>query len=35
MIKKSMASILIILIFIHSVGCYSYKQIKKDDLKEP
>ena len=30
MIKKSIASILIILILINSIGCYSYSQINKE-----
>lgn len=34
MIKKSIASILIILILINSIGCYSYSQIKKEDSEE-
>jgi hypothetical protein len=32
MIKKSIASILIILIFINSIGCTSYNAVKKDDI---
>ena len=34
MIKKSIASILIILILINSIGCYSYNQIKKEDTEK-
>jgi hypothetical protein len=34
MIKKSIASVLILLILINSVGCYSYSQIKKGDIFE-
>ncbi len=33
MIKKSIASILIILILINGMGCYFYNQIKKEDTK--
>jgi len=34
MIKKSIASILILLIFINSIGCFSYKPIGIDDKNE-
>ena len=34
MIKKSIASILIVLIFINSIGCTSYRDIKKEDKNE-
>ena len=34
MIKKSIVSILTILILIHSIGCYSYSQFKKEDIIE-
>ena len=34
MIKKSIASVLIILILINSIGCYSYSQIKKEDTEK-
>jgi hypothetical protein len=34
MIKKHIASILIILILINSIGCYSYNQIKIGNTKE-
>ncbi len=34
MIKKSIASILIILILINSIGCYSYSQINKEDAEK-
>ena len=34
MIKKCIASILIILILINSIGCYSYNQIKKEDTEK-
>jgi len=34
MIKKSIASILIFLILINSIGCYSYNQIMKEDTKK-
>ena len=34
MIKRSIASILIILIFINSIGCMSYEQIRTDDKNE-
>ena len=32
MIKKCIASILIILIFINSIGCSSYNAVRKDDI---
>ena len=34
MIKKSIISVLIILIFIQSFGCYTYSQIEKENTKE-
>ena len=34
MIKKSIASILILLIFINSIGCHTYNQIKKEDTEK-
>ena len=34
MIRKGIASILIILILINSIGCYSYNQIKKENTGE-
>jgi hypothetical protein len=34
MIKKGIASILIILILINSIGCYSYQQIKKEEIEK-
>ena len=34
MIKKSIAYILIFLIFINSIGCTSYKQIRMDDKEK-
>ena len=34
MIKKSIVSILIILILINSIGCYSYNQINKEDTEK-
>jgi hypothetical protein len=34
MIKKSIASVLVLLILINSVGCYSYSQIKKEDAEK-
>ena len=34
MIKKSIASILILLIFINSIGCYSHNQIRKWDSEK-
>jgi hypothetical protein len=34
MIRKGIASILIILILINSIGCYSYSQIKKEDTEK-
>ena len=34
MIKKSISSILILLVLVNSVGCYSYSQINKEDILE-
>ena len=34
MIKKSIASILIVLILINSIGCYSYSQINMEDTEK-
>ncbi len=33
MIKKSIASILIILILINSIGCYSFQDVKVEDAE--
>jgi len=34
LIKKSIIIVLIVLIFLNSVGCYTYSQIEKDELIE-
>jgi len=34
MVNKSIARVLIILILIHNIGCYTYSQIEKDDMIE-
>ena len=34
MMKKSIASVLVLLILINSIGCYSYSQIKKEDAEK-
>ena len=34
MIRKSISGILLLLIFINSIGCYSYKQIKIENTEE-
>jgi len=33
LIKKSIIIVLIVLIFLNSVGCYTYSQIEKDEIR--